>query len=95
MTVRALETVTVAVAKAARNLGFWNSSELARVLRFSLRPEGGSSMRTSTQSLFAAFAFATLAVSPGAGIAADVKGAAPTDPALIEKIRASNAEFDA
>lgn len=52
-------------------------------------------MRPASKSLFAAFAFAMVAVSPGMADAADTKGAAPTDPALIEKIRASNAECHA
>ena len=49
-------------------------------------------MRSASPSLFAAFALALFAAALGAANAADVKGAAPTDPALIEKIRTSNAE---
>lgn len=49
-------------------------------------------MRPSSHSFLAALALATLVWSPVAAVAADTRGAAPTDPALVEKIRASNAE---
>lgn len=49
-------------------------------------------MRPASTSLFAALAFTAVALSGSTAGAADVKGTAPTDPALIEKIRTSNAE---
>ncbi|TBW33791.1 hypothetical protein EYW49_19525 [Siculibacillus lacustris] len=48
-------------------------------------------MKSVTQSLFAFAVLAGVAVSGASAFAAEVKGAAPSDPALVEKIRQSNA----
>jgi len=49
-------------------------------------------MRPVARLFLAATAIALVAGTGGMARAADVKGAAPSDPALVEKIRASNAE---
>lgn len=49
-------------------------------------------MRPVTTLLFAAFTSAVIVGLPTVLSAEEVKGAAPTDPALVEKIRKSNAE---